>query len=187
MKFRTQVGFQRALKLHHTRPFGNRISVSCHRSMKDDTLMQYDALGETETCAVTAQSDGFTGFQQLGVSIHISGHRRKCYWLVVHLDAFQSSINFAFAPLLSVMCISIAIHYLCPRNSVIRYGVKERVRVNVLLCLDNGLHFFVPVIHSFDLHQPDECTCSVSFNQLSPLSRGLISLAPLSRLLHDCP
>lgn len=151
VKFRTQVGFQKALKLHHTRPFGNRISVSCHRRTGNYSLMLYDALGETETCAVAMQSRRFAGFQQLEVSIHIPGHRRKCYWLVVHADALQSSISFAFAPLLSVMCISIEIHYLCPRNLVIRYGVEERVRVNVLLRLDNGLHVFVPVVSSFDL------------------------------------
>ncbi len=34
-------------------------------------LMLYDALGETETCAVATQSHRFAGFQQLEVSIHI--------------------------------------------------------------------------------------------------------------------
>jgi hypothetical protein len=82
--------------------------------MENYILMQYDAVGETETCAVAEQSDGYPGFQQLEVSIHISRRRWKCYWLVVHPDAFQS-MSFAFAPLLSVMCISIAIHYLCLR------------------------------------------------------------------------
>lgn len=113
VKFRTHVGFGRALKLHHTRPFGNRISVSCHWTVKDFILMQYDAAGKTETCTVAEQSDEYSGFQRLEVSIHIPGRRWKRYWLVVHPDAFHSSIGLALAPLLSVICISIAIHYLC--------------------------------------------------------------------------
>jgi len=52
VRFRTHVGFERALKLHHTRPLGNRISVSCHLIMENYTLMQCNAAGKTETRAV---------------------------------------------------------------------------------------------------------------------------------------
>ena len=79
--------------------------------MEDYTLMQYDAAGETEACAVAAQSDGYARFQPPQVSIHIPRGRRKCYWLVVQIPGtFQLAIAFACAPLLSVVCISIAIH-----------------------------------------------------------------------------
>jgi hypothetical protein len=74
--------------------------------------MQCDAAGKTETCAVAEQSEKYPRFQQLEVSIYIPRRRRTCYWLVVHPDAFHSSVGFALAPLLSVVCISTAIHYL---------------------------------------------------------------------------
>jgi len=119
--------------------------------MEDFVLTQCNAAGKTETCAVAEESDECTGFQQLEVPIHTPRHRWKCYRLVVHPDAFHSSVGFALAPLaicrMHLYCNTLSVF----TNLVICHGVKERMRVNVLLCLDNSLHFVVPVLHCFNL------------------------------------